>query len=489
MFESIELGQTLSKEEFKKNLPKLRTDLLAAHAELRSRQFPVIVIVAGEDASGKGDVVYRLNEWLDPHGVQTYAFWETGREQRQHPEYYRFWKAMPGRGRIAIFFGSWYAEPMLRRSEGKMRKADFESELDRIIALEKMLTDDGALVLKIWLHLSRKDQKEALKKLDKEGRATVEDWEHHRLYDKFIETAQRAISRTHSAAAPWNLIDAADARFRDYTIGSILLAALKQKLAETPAAPVHTAPQPKTKPAPPQIAPGSILDKLDLSQTLSESDFDEQLAKLQNRLYKLAWKMREEKRSMILAFEGWDAAGKGGAIRRVIEAMDPRLYNVIGIAAPTDEEKAQHYLWRFWRHIPQPGCAVIFDRTWYGRVLVERVEGFATPAEWSRAYSEINAFEEQLVDYGIVLLKFWLHISPEEQLRRFKERERTAYKQYKITDEDWRNRDKWSAYKAAVDEMAARCSTAAAPWTLVEANDKRFARIKILKTIVNAIKA
>ena len=190
---------------------------------------------------------------------------------------------------------------------------------------------------------------------------------------------------------------------------------------------------------------------------------------------------------MVLVFEGWDAAGKGGAIRRVVQSMDPRLYKVVGVAAPTDEERAQHYLWRFWRNIPCAGSATIFDRSWYGRILVERVEGFAPLADWSRAYTEINAFEEQLVEHGIILCKFWLHISPEEQLRRFKEREKIAYKQYKITEEDWRNRKKWDDYKVAVNEMVARCSTDYAPWTLVAANDKRIARIQVLKTVGNAL--
>jgi polyphosphate:AMP phosphotransferase len=397
---------------------------------------------------------------------------------------------MPGRGRIAIFFGSWYADPMIRRTDSAMKKKAFDRALDRIVAFEKMLSDDGALILKIWLHVSRKEQKKALKKLDKEGRVTELDWERHRHYEEIVQTAERAIARTHSDSAPWHIVEAADTQYRDYTVGSILLTALKQKLEAT-SANALPAPHVSAKPTtpPPASRDASILDKLDLSQTLPKAEFEEQLPELQNKLYKLAWEAHRDKRSMVLVFEGWDAAGKGGAIQRVVEAMDPRLYKVVGIAAPTDEEKAQHYLWRFWRHIPRPGSATLFDRSWYGRVLVERVEGFATVPEWTRAYSEINAFEEQLVESGIVLLKFWLHISPEEQLRRFKERESTAYKQYKITAEDWRNREKWPVYEAAVNEMATRCSTNIAPWTLVEANDKRFARVKVLKTIINALKS
>jgi len=207
----------------------------------------------------------------------------------------------------------------------------------------------------------------------------------------------------------------------------------------------------------------------------------------QTKLAKLTWAAHQKQRSMVMVFEGWDAAGKGSAIRRVTQAMDPRLYRVVGIAAPTDEERAQHYLWRFWRHLPRAGFTTFFDRSWYGRVLVERVEGFAAEADWSRAYHEINEFEEQLAEYGIVVNKFWVHISQDEQLRRFKERQTVAYKQYKITDEDWRNRQKWDAYKLVVNELVTRCSTEYAPWTLVAGNDKKFARVQILKTIVQRL--
>jgi polyphosphate kinase 2 (PPK2 family) len=237
------------------------------------------------------------------------------------------------------------------------------------------------------------------------------------------------------------------------------------------------------------VQKASILDHLDVSGKLTEAEYARQLEKQQSALTKLAWAAREKNVSTVMVFEGWDAAGKGSAIRRVTQAMDPRLYRVVGIAAPTDEERAQHYLWRFWRHLPRAGFTTIFDRSWYGRVLVERVEKFARTDEWNRAYHEINGFEEQLVEHGVVVDKFWLHITPQEQLRRFKERQTVDYKRYKITDEDWRNRKQWDDYKRAVDEMVARCSTEYAPWTLVAANDKRSARVQILKTVVERLSA
>jgi polyphosphate:AMP phosphotransferase len=491
MFEAAELGHTLAKEKYQAALPKLRSQLLNAHFALRGQKFPVIVIISGADGAGKGEVVHRLNEWLEPRGVETHAFWETSDEERERPRYWRYWRAMPGRGRIGIFFGSWYSEPIVRRVYGDMKSSAFDRELARIASFEKMLVNDGALLVKFWLHLPKKAQKKALKRLEKEGRATPTDWQNFQLYDKFTKASDRAIRHTNSGPAPWHLIEATDRHYREFTIGTILLKALEQKLkavaAKAAAKPtaVNAAPAAAAKPA--AKATASILDRVDLTQKLTTVEYQKELETQQTRLARLVWAAHAKKRSMVMVFEGWDAAGKGSAIRRVTQAMDPRLYRIVGIAAPTDEERAQHYLWRFWRQLPRAGFTTIFDRSWYGRVLVERVEGFAPEADWSRAYQEINDFEEQLAGQGIVLNKFWLHISSDEQLRRFKERATIAYKQYKITDEDWRNRKKWDDYKAAVDDMVKRCSTEFAPWTLVAGNDKKFARVQILKTIVRRL--
>lgn len=492
MFEAAELGHTLTKEKFNAALPGLRSKLLAAHFALRERKFPVIVIVSGADGAGKGEVVRRLNAWLDPRGVETHAFGDTSDEERERPGFWRFWRAMPGRGRIGIFFGSWYSEPIIRRVYGETKRSAYDNDLDGIAAFEKMLADDGALLVKFWLHLTKPAQRRALKRLEEEGRATPTDWHHFSLYDRFIKASERAIRRTDSGFAPWHLIEAADRHYREFAAGTILLRALQQKLKETDrAAAGPAAPPPAAKRAraarPTGNVADSILDHIDLTRRLTEAKYEKALEKQQARLARLTWAARQKQRSMVMVFEGWDAAGKGSAIRRVTQAMDPRLYRIVGVAAPTDEERAQHYLWRFWRQLPRAGFSTIFDRSWYGRVLVERVEGFATAAEWNRAYQEINAFEEQLAEHGIVVIKFWLHISPDEQLRRFKERQNVAYKQYKITREDWRNRRKWNDYTAAVNEMVTRCSTEYAPWTLVAGNDKRSARVQILKTIVKRL--
>jgi polyphosphate:AMP phosphotransferase len=484
MLQTAELGHTISRQAYAARLPRLRERLLNAHFALRERKFPVIVIVSGADGAGKGGLVQRLNEWLDPRGVSTHAFWTPSDEERERPEYWRFWRAMPGRGRIGIFFGSWYTDPIIRRVFRKMKGSRFDTALDRIAAFERMLADDGALIIKLWLHLPKHAQRRRLDALEKKGQLGPDDRRHYRLFDRFIEVSERAIRRTDATHAPWHIIEATDRHYRELTAGGILAAALEKRLK-----------QPPRDKAPPPVAEApvrredSLLAHVDLTRKLSKAKYARKLGELQTRLGQLAWRAHEKGVAMVLMFEGWDAAGKGSAIRRITQAMDPRLYAVVGVAAPSDEERAQHYLWRFWRHLPRDGRTVIFDRSWYGRVLVERVEGFAHPTDWTRAYGEINATEEQLAAHGVVLCKFWIHISPEEQLRRFKERQTVAYKQYKITEEDWRNRDKWPAYERAAEEMFARCSTEFAPWTLVSGNDKKFARIQILKTIVRRLEA
>ena len=231
-----------------------------------------------------------------------------------------------------------------------------------------------------------------------------------------------------------------------------------------------------------------MLETLNLGLKLGRKEYERKRDELQNRLHLLGFEVYQQKRPVMIVFEGWDASGKGGAIKRLTEKLDPRGFVVWPIAAPHGDDKERHYLYRFWRRLPEQGQIAIFDRSWYGRVLVERVEGYASEPAWRRAYSEINAFEREFAQFGGILVKFWMHIGQQEQLRRFKERERTAYKSWKITDEDWRNRGKWEDYEAAAEEMFARTSTARAPWTVVEAEDKWFARIKVLETVADVLK-
>ena len=511
MFEAAELGQKVSKEEFKRRVPHLRTQLLDVQRQLTDARFPVIVVFAGVDAAGKGETVNLLNEWMDPRWIVTRAYGEPSDEERQRPEYWRYWRDLPPKGRVGLFLSAWYSRPILDRVYRRSRNAVFNRELDQIAAFERTLADDGALILKFWMHLGRNAQKKRLRKLEADPltrwRVTKTQWQHWRLYDRFVEAAELALQRTSVERAPWTIVEGADEAYRSLAVATTIRDAIRKALAEgrgerqpaRGATAGTAAPRKRTNPAGattgiPGTADGSggsatILNSLDMAQSLAKEDFSRELEVWQGRLNKLKRRAEGKGVSTILLFEGWDAAGKGGAIRRVTGALDARAYQVIPIAAPTDEERAQHYLWRFWRHLSRAGRLTIFDRSWYGRVLVERVEGFATESEWRRAYSEINEFEHELVESGIVLVKYWMHITPGEQLRRFKARERLRHKRWKLTDEDWRNRNKWADYELAVNEMVARTSTRAAPWTLVEADHKYFARIKVLKTACRALDA
>jgi len=491
MFEAAELGRRVSKDDHRNQLPELRAGLLQAQLDLRKAGVPVIIVLSGADGAGKSETVQRLHEWLDPRGLEANAFGPLSDEERDRPAYWRFWRTLPARGRIGIFLGSWYTGPLIRRAYGKSRASELDRDLGRIAFFEQMLVDDGALLLKFWLHLSKKAQRKRLETLEKSPetswRVSPMEWKHYRLYGRFIKASEQTLRRTDSARAPWFLVEASDERYREVMVGRILLEAMRRRLEATangPAAPPPTH-IPSRIPAPPPTPEASltVLDHVNLEKRLDGATYERKLVKLQARLSRLTRAANEKRRSSVIVFEGWDAAGKGGGIRRLTEAIDARLYRVIPVAAPTDEERAHHYLWRFWRHIPRAGLVTIYDRSWYGRVLVERVEGFAREEEWMRAYLEINDFEQQLAEAGVVLTKFWVHISSEEQLRRFEDRRNTPYKQHKITEEDWRNREKWDAYRAAVNDTVVRTSTRRAPWTLVAGNDKKLARIQMLDTV------
>ena len=487
MFESAELGHKIDKDSYKKEVPKLRAALLDAQYDLKEQgKIPVVVLVSGQDGAGKGETINILYEWMDPRFLSTLAFSAPTDEERQRPFMWRYWRALPPKGRIGIFAGSWYSSPIHDHIEGSMTKAAVDQRIDQINRFEAMLVNEGALVLKFWFHLTKEGQKRRLKALEKDPRTawrvTKWNWDRLKTYDKLQDVVGHVLRMTNTPWAPWIIIEGEDDRYRSLTTGKILLDAIRQRLAAkgkqvTPVAP----------PVPVNLDGRDLLSELDLAHKLSKKQYEDQLAKWQGRLSELVRDPRFKQKSVICVFEGSDAAGKGGAVRRVTAAMDARDYQIVPIAAPTEEERAQPYMWRFWRHIPRTGRVTIFDRSWYGRVLVERVEGFCAEADWLRAYTEINDFEHELAAAGAVVVKFWLQISREEQLKRFKEREKIEFKRFKITEEDWRNREKWDAYHKAVCDMVDRTSTGNAPWTLVEANDKNYARVKILRTLCERI--
>jgi AMP-polyphosphate phosphotransferase len=498
MFEAAELGRTVSKEEYRAEVAGLRWQLLDAQRQLRTAPFPLIVVFGGVDGAGKSETVHLLNEWMDPRWIVTRAFDEPSEEERERPPNWRFWRDLPGGGQIGFFLSSWYSAPILDRVHRRTRSADLDAAARRISAFERVLADDGAVILKFWMHLSKTAQKRRLTELEKDPltrwRVAKRQWKDWKLYDRFTGAAERMISQTSTAAAPWMIVEGADERYRNLVVGTTIREALYKAFTAS-----NQARRRKKRSAASTIAKSgrrsggrrnrfpSVLARLDMTRSIPAGKFDRLLERWQGRLNGLQREALRRQVSTILVFEGWDAAGKGGAIRRVASALDLRECRVIPFAAPTDEERAHHYLWRFWRHLGRAGRVTIYDRSWYGRVLVERVEGFATEQEWSRAYAEINEFEDQLVDHGIVLVKYWLHITKAEQLRRFEERAKSPYKSWKLGEDDWRNREKWDEYEQAVDVMVARTSTHRAPWTLVPSNDKNFARIEILRTACEAL--
>ncbi|WP_287129587.1 polyphosphate:AMP phosphotransferase [Candidatus Cyanaurora vandensis] len=487
MFESAELGHSIDKATFEQEVPGLRDALIDAQYDLtQTKQAAVIILVGGMDGTGKSETAHLLSEWMDPRYLQTLALGEPTAVERQLPAMARFWRALPGKGKISIFFNSWATDPVWQRVAGDLKPGRFQQYLQDTVRFEKMLRDEGVLLVKFWFHLPKKRQKERLESLQKDPRTrwriTDQEWDHYHHYDKFCQIAEQMLRETSTAEAPWMIVEGTDHRFRELTVGRVLLENLR-KLAPAPA------PALKTPPLLPAMDQRTVLTTLDLMQKIAKDDYESQLEQQQGRFNQLTRKSAFKNHALVVVFEGFDAAGKGGSIRRVSQALDARQYQIIPVSAPTEEELAQPYLWRFWRHLPLRERIVIFDRSWYGRVLVERVEGLCTEADWLRAYSEINDFEQQLVESEIILVKFWLSLSKEEQLKRFQARESDRFKRFKLTEDDWRNRAKWDLYGQAVCDMVDRTSTDLAPWTLIAAEDKYFARIQILNTLCEKIEA
>ena len=499
MFEPAELHHKISKEEYQEREPRLREALLEAQREIIAANTRVIVLFGGVDGAGKSETANLLTAWMDPRGMVTRSFGAESDEEAERPPFWRYWLALPGRKEIGIFLSAWYSRPLLDRAFGRSTEAEFDDSLEHIRSFESMLSEDGALIVKFWMHLSKRAQRKRFKKLEanplQKWRVTKKDWANWQRYEHFIMASEHIIARTSTGDAPWRIIDGSDYRYRSLKVGGLLLRAMRRHLAYLAQAEAnnHTPPTPEVARLTESVAdvpiPSLVLDTLNMDQSVDKPTYKRKLVKYQGRLNLLQRVARERGITTILVFEGWDAGGKGGAIRRLTSALEATDSRVIAIAAPTDEESRHHYLWRFWRHLPRAGKVLVFDRSWYGRVLVERIEGFATQREWRRAYAEINDFERALTDHGIVLLKFWMHITKEEQANRFELREQTPHKRWKLTEEDKRNREKWEDYEVAVNDMIERTSTRAAPWILVEGNDKRYARLKVISSVCNHLEA
>lgn len=461
-------------------IPELRSKLLLSQKKIKQMDLTVLILISGLDGVGKGDVLHLLNEWMDPRFLKTNAYGKPTDEEQQRPKFWRYWRTLPAKGSMGVYVGSWYSQPILEQVQGKLSEGQFSDDLMAIRQFEHQLFADGALIIKCWLHLKKPALKKRLQSLESHletrWKVTKQDKEHLKLYDEYSRVADKVLKATNSNDVPWLIIDDSDIRNSGLTIGQHIVDRVDRHIELIQSA------SSKIKLEDKLISlQKNVLDSLDLGLEIKKREYHSLLAKYQGKLAKLSRQAYEKKQSSILVFEGWDAAGKGGAIRRLTHAMDARNYSVIPIAAPTEEERRYHYLWRFWRHLPSAGKVTIYDRSWYGRVLVERVEGFASEQEWKRAYSEIVNFEESLLDFGMLLLKFWIHIDKDEQLKRFKERENIVYKMHKITEEDYRNREKWEDYKVAVNDMVIKTSQRNNNWIIVEGSDKKYARIKVLK--------
>jgi polyphosphate:AMP phosphotransferase len=494
MLESAEIGHAVAKDAYAREEPALREALLLAQFELsRTGRGPVLLIVSGVDGAGRGETANTLTAWMDPRHIRVVAFGEPTPEEAVHPAPWRYWLALPPSGRLGIFMNGWYTDSIRAPLRDRIDNEKLEAHLQAIREHEQMLSDEGVVLLKFWIHLSKTEQKKRLKAMERDPRlswrVTDDDWRAYRAYRKSYPLWETLLRETSTTAAPWYVVEGSDERYRKLTVGRILLDAMRATTRARRKSRARKPAHPVTPVAPSAIDNIKLIRDLDLSKKLSARAYSTQLEKYEGELARLARHKRFADRSLVIAFEGVDAAGKGGAIRRVTGALDARQYVTVPIAAPTDEELAHPYLWRFWRSIPRRGGITLFDRSWYGRVLVERVEKLCPPGEWMRAFAEINQFEEQLTRGGVIVVKLWLQISKAEQLRRFRAREHTPFKRFKITPDDWRNRKHWNDYEIAVCDMVDRTSTILAPWTLVEAEDKRYARIKVLKTIVARIES
>jgi len=490
MLETVDLGAALRRAAYQKAFWPLRDRLALQQRQVYEAGIPVAVVFEGFDAAGKGDTIEKMVGRIDPRGYQVHDVGAPTDEEQAHPFLWRFWRRAPGRGEIAIFDRSWYRRVLADRVEGEVSGAAWKQAYDEINQFERTLVDDGSLIVKVFLHISREEQRRRLSKMAADRyqswRVTRRDWRAHRRYQQYREASQEMLERTHTAWAPWAVVAATDKRWRRVRVFEALAEALQRALDARAAGarPEARKAAPARRPARPQR---TVLDDVDLTRRIAPARYEKELGRLQKRLRDLQFACWERGVPVVVAYEGWDAAGKGGNIRRLIGSLDPRGYGVIPVAAPQGADATHHYLWRFWNRVPRDGHVAIFDRSWYGRVLVERVEGFCTEAEWRRAYHEINEFERSLYRHGAALVKLWLHVSKAEQLRRFRERERVAQKRYKITADDWRNREKWDQYRLAVHDMITQTSTTWAPWTIVEADDKAWARLRTLRAVVEAV--
>ena len=476
-----------SEEELKSRLKAERAHLFSLQMKIKESALPVMVLFEGWNAAGKGAIIGKVIRNIDPRFFKVATMdRKPSAEEKRFPFLYRFIKEIPEAGKFRLFDTCWMEEVVDEVLDEKLSEDEYKKRVRSINIIERQLLDNGYLVIKFFFHISKKEQKKRLEDLqeskDTSWRVDKEDLWQNKNYDKCLEVFDRYLEDTNQSRSPWYIIDAANKKWAELQVLEFLNQGIEIALKN------HSLNVPILQNTFPMSPIGKLADITLDDKVMSDDEYDEELSRLQKELRDLGNKVYRKKIPVIIAYEGWDAAGKGGNIKRITEALDPRDYVVEPIASPEPHEKARHYLWRFWTRLPKTGHITIFDRTWYGRVMVERIEGFCSENDWQRAYNEINEFEKELSDWGAVIIKFWVQIDKDTQLDRFNDRQNTPEKQWKITGEDWRNREKWDLYETAIDEMIAKTSTSFAPWYILESVDKKYARVKALKIVIQQLK-
>ena len=483
--EKVDLDKKLDDKEYSRQMDDLTAKMGEMQRLAHEANKPVMVVFEGWDTDGMSKIINDYIRCLDPRGFDLNSVGNPTEKESARPFMWRFFVKTPEKGMFTIFDRSWYSRTLAERVEGKKGDSVPLRALEEINDFERQLSADHCTIIKFFLHMSKKEHRKRLEKAEKGNNKRCiifkDGLEHHKEYEKYLPVIEDILAKTDKQYAPWTIIEAEDDNYALVRIISasieIIRSAVDKKNGN------GWAPMPDETRYP---LGTTTLKNVDLSPSISAEEYKSVLNKHQEMLGELQCRLFKEKIPLVIAMEGWDAAGKGGSILRLTENLDPRGYRVVPISAPNDIELDHHYLWRFYMKFPEAGHVSIFDRTWYGRVLVERVENITQPADWRRAYTEINQTEEMMADAGVVMVKIWLQIDKETQLKRFQEREADPLKKWKITPDDWRNREKWDQYELAVDEMLMRTSTKKAPWTVVESNDKYYSRIKVLRTVIEA---
>ncbi len=473
------------KDELKERLSKSKNRLYDLQMKIKEHKLPVLVLFEGWSAAGKGSMIGKIIKNIDPRFFKVATMSAPTEEETRRPFLYRYMREIPEEGKFAFLDSGWMEQTAKDVLKGDLSGEDYEKQIESIRRFERQLTDNGYLVLKFFMEIDKEEQRTRMQKLldkpDTSWRVTGFDKWQNEHYKKCEKVFDRYLKDTNLPTSPWYIIDAGNKKWAELQVLETLVSNIDTALQN----------QKHSVPIPQNVFPLVKMPKLsevDLSDKfIDEKEYQQKLKVLQSRLGELHNRLYRKRVPVIITYEGWDAAGKGGNIKRVTGALDPRGYEVHPIASPEPHEKARHYLWRFWTRLPKDGHIAVFDRTWYGRVMVERLEGFCSENDWKRAYNEINEFEKELHDWGAVIIKFWVQIDKDTQLERFTERQNNPEKQWKITDEDWRNREKWDQYEMAVDEMLKKTSTTYAPWHILESVDKKYARIKALKIIIKEL--